>query len=176
VHIAQLISVHGRSLLSNIDLFFAAKKPNRFCFIEHQMRSRLFAEISRSGRRRWLQATVDIAEVQKESQAVQAGPKQREIRRENRLSRARTSCGNDQRAHWNRATLVTPTVRVSATNVAKGKDEHTTKHLTISVTGPRYPLGQGSLVGRNPETHESSTCLVRSIKPTREGKRRPAAG
>ena len=28
-----------------------------------------------------------------------------------------TSRGTDQRGHWNRATLVTPTVRVSATNV-----------------------------------------------------------
>jgi hypothetical protein len=41
----------------------------------------------------------------------------------------RTSRASDQRAHWNRATLVTPTVRVSPTNVAKGKDEHTKSEI-----------------------------------------------
>ena len=34
--------------------FSAAGERNRFCFIEREMRSQLFSEISRSGRRRWL--------------------------------------------------------------------------------------------------------------------------
>ena len=33
----------------------AAWEQNRFCFIERVMRSQLFSETSRSGRRRWLQ-------------------------------------------------------------------------------------------------------------------------
>jgi hypothetical protein len=35
--------------------FWAAWVRNRFCFIERAMRSQLLSEISRSGRRRWLQ-------------------------------------------------------------------------------------------------------------------------
>ena len=35
--------------------FWAAREGNRFCFIERIMRLRLLSELSRSGRRRWLQ-------------------------------------------------------------------------------------------------------------------------
>src|SRR5260370_18683143 len=38
-----------------LDFFPAAQAKNRFCFIEHVMRSQLLSEKSRSGRRRWLQ-------------------------------------------------------------------------------------------------------------------------
>jgi hypothetical protein len=37
------------------ELFLADQNKNRFCFIERTMRSQLFSEISRRGRRRWLQ-------------------------------------------------------------------------------------------------------------------------
>ena len=37
------------------NFFWAARVQSRFCFIERAMRSQLLSEISRSGRRRWLQ-------------------------------------------------------------------------------------------------------------------------
>ena len=38
-----------------LTFFPAVQEQNRFCFIERHMRSQLLTEISRSGRRRWLQ-------------------------------------------------------------------------------------------------------------------------
>jgi hypothetical protein len=52
---AQLISAHEGSRLHILVSFLAARERNRFCFIEGAMRSQLFSEKSRSGRRRWLQ-------------------------------------------------------------------------------------------------------------------------
>jgi hypothetical protein len=48
-------SAHIGSLQRTENFFWAARVQNRFCFIERAMRSQLLSEISRSGRRRWLQ-------------------------------------------------------------------------------------------------------------------------